>query len=78
MAFEAIDIQNISGFQSIKIPENFKIDDNKVYLKKIGNVLYLIPFHHPWQNLIDSVEQFSEDFMDERGELGEQNRENLD
>jgi antitoxin VapB len=54
MAFEAIDINNDSGFQEIKIPENLKIDDNKVYLKKIGNALYIIPYHNPWQNMIDS------------------------
>lgn len=34
MAFEASNIQDISGAQMIKIPDNFKINDDKVYLKK--------------------------------------------
>lgn len=78
MAFEAIDIQDTSGFQSIKIPENFKIDDDKVYLKKVGNALYIIPFHNPWQNLIDSVNEFSQDFMNDRAQPDEQTRESFD
>lgn len=42
MAFEAIDIQENSDGQSIKIPESFKIDGDKVYVKKVGNVLCII------------------------------------
>ena len=78
MPFETIDIQDISGFQSIKIPDDFKIDDNKAYLKKVGNALYLIPFHNPWQNLFDSVNEFTEDFMNGRGQPEKQIRESFD
>ena len=75
MALETIDIQDIAGSQSVTIPENFKINDNKVYLKKVGNTLYLIPFHNPWQDLIDSVSEFSEDFMNDREQPNEQPNE---
>lgn len=34
MKIEAIDIQNNSNGQAIQLPEDFRIDDNKVYLKK--------------------------------------------
>ena len=78
MAFEIIDIQDKSGFQSIKIPDSFKINDDKVYLKKVGNALYIIPFHNPWQNLIDSVDEFSQDFMNDREQPTEQTRESFD
>lgn len=78
MPFDTIEIQDKSGFQSIKIPDNFKINDNKVYLKKVGNALYLIPFHNPWQSLYDSVNEFTDDFMNEREQPGLQIRESLD
>jgi antitoxin VapB len=78
MAFEAINIQDISGAQMIKIPDNFKINDDKVYLKKVGNTLYIIPFHNPWQCMIDSVNEFSEDFMDDRQQPNQQSRESFD
>lgn len=78
MSFEAIDVQDISGSQSIRIPENFKINDDKVYLKKVGTALYIIPFHNPWQNLFDSVDEFSQDFMNDREQPAGQNRESFD
>ncbi len=78
MAFETVDIQNELGTQAIRIPENYKIDDNKVYVKRVGNALYLIPFHNPWQNLFESLDKFSPDFMEERSQSDNQAREALD
>ena len=78
MAFETIDIQDISGVQSVTIPDNFKINDDKVYLKKVGNALYIIPFHNPWKDLVDSVNEFTEDFMNAREQPDEQTRESFD
>ena len=78
MPFDTVEIQDKSGFQSVEIPDDFKIKDNKVYLKKVGNALYLIPFHNPWQSLYDSVNEFTEDFMNEREQPELQIRESLD
>lgn len=81
MTFETIDIiPNAfgTGSQLIEIPESFKIDDDKVYLKKMGNTLYIIPFHNPWQSLVESVHNFTEDFMDERRQPVQQKRESFD
>jgi len=66
MAFEMIDIKNIKGIQAISIPKNMEFDDDKVYLKKVGNALYIFPFHNPWQNLIEGIDSFTPDFMDSR------------
>jgi len=68
MSFQTIDIENESGIQIVKIPENLKINDDKVYLKKVGDALYLIPFHNPWKTIEDSVDEFSEDFMEQRNQ----------
>jgi antitoxin VapB len=78
MEFEAIDIQNNEASQMIKIPESLKIDDSKAYIKKMGNCLYIIPFHQPWQTLFDSLNEFSPDFMEERNEPLSQTRESFD
>lgn len=78
MEIEAITIQNISGSQVIEIPENFRIDDDKVYLKKVGNSLYIIPFHNPWQGMVESIDGFTDDFMDDRCQPDQQSREQLD
>lgn len=78
MSFEAIDIQNIEGMQEIRIPEDFKIDDSKVYLKRVGNALFIIPYHNPWQNLFESLGQFSADFMSSRNQPNQQDREPIE
>lgn len=78
MKIQAVDIQNIAGQQAIQLPNDLKINDDKVYLKKIGNVIYIIPFHNPWQNFFDSLSDFSNDFMTDRNQPPQQNREQFD
>ena len=78
MKIEAVDIQIISGGQAIPLPKELRINDDKVYLKKVGNVIYIIPWHNPWQNFYDSLSGFSDDFMDERNQPVQQNRELFD
>lgn len=78
MAFETIDVKNKKGFQAIRIPDRLKINDDKVYLKKIGNSLYIIPFHDPWDNLIKSLDEFTLDYMTERKQADNQKRESFD
>jgi antitoxin VapB len=78
MTIKTIDIKNSDGKQAILIPNEMRIDDNKVYLKKIGNTIFIIPFHNPWQNLIESVNSFTDDFMDDREQLEQQQRESFD
>lgn len=78
MKIEEVAIQNISGIQSVPLPQELRINDDKVYLKKMGNVIYIIPFHAPWQSFYDSLSEFSEDFMNERNQPLAQNRELFD
>lgn len=61
--------------QAIHLPNELRINDDKVYLKKMGNVIYIIPYHNPWQNFYDSLFGFSADFMDERSQPLQQIRE---
>jgi antitoxin VapB len=78
MEFETIEVQDYAGVQAIKIPENLKIKDNMVYIKKVGNCLCIIPYHQPWQSLFDSLQLFSDDFMDNRSQPQQQQRESFD
>ena len=75
---KTIDIKNNKGEQAIRIPKKMRIDDDKVYLKKVSNSLYIIPYHSPWQNLIESTDSFTSDFMNERNQPVQQLRESLD
>ncbi len=78
MGFETINITTGKEGQAIRIPKRLEIKDDKVYLRKVGNVLYIIPFHDPWQNFIESLDAFTPDFMDDRQQPDNQIRESLD
>lgn len=78
MRLQAVDIKNISGEQAIQLPSDLRINDDKVYLKKVGNVIYIIPFHNPWQSFEESLSAFSEDFMNNRNQPSQQDRELFD
>ncbi len=78
MKIETIEIKKNKGRQDIRIPKEMQIDDNKVYLKKVGNVIYVIPFHKPWQNLEASLDSFTSDFMEKREQPENRTRESFD
>ncbi|MBE0636900.1 MAG: AbrB/MazE/SpoVT family DNA-binding domain-containing protein [Bacteroidales bacterium] len=75
MNIEAVEIKIDKGIQAIRIPKAMSINDNKVYLKKMGNMLFIIPYHNPWQNLIESTDAFTADFMDQRNQPDQQTRD---
>ncbi len=77
MPFEEINIENQEGGQVIHIPDRLKMDDKKVYLKKVGDILYVIPYDKPWRWLFDSLDEFSDDFMEGRDQGQVDQRENL-
>lgn len=78
LEFETTFIENSKDGQAINIPKEMEIKDDKVYVKKIGNSLQIIPFHSAWQNLIDSLDNFTDDFMDSRQQPNNQVRDTID
>lgn len=78
MRIATIVITKTNGKQAISIPEDMRINDDKVYLKKIGNTLHIIPYHSAWQNLIESTTLFTKDFMETMSQSEIQQRESLD
>ena len=61
--------------QMVILPTDFKMTGTEVYVKKIGNAIILISKDNPWQTLIDSLDQFSDDFMMTRDQLPIDKRE---
>ena len=61
--------------QMVTLPTDFKMTGTEVYVKKIGNAIILISKDNPWQTLIDSLDQFSDDFMTTRDQLPVDKRE---
>ena len=63
--------------QSIRLPKGFRFSGTQLFIKKIDNVVMLIPYQESWQSLFDSLEQFSDDFMENREQPEQQFREGI-
>ncbi len=61
--------------QAVRIPKEFRFEGDRVYVKKAGNAVVLLPYEDSWQVLFESLGQFSDDFMEERGQPTGQERE---
>ena len=74
MKLETTNILNTNRGQIVLIPGHMEVKAGKVCLRKAGNALIIIPYHQPWQNLFNSLELFTSDFMDDRGQPENQQR----
>ncbi len=63
--------------QAVRLPKEFRFEGDEVFIKKVGNATVLLPIQDPWQPLFDSLNKFSPDFMEEREQPTQQDREDL-
>ena len=52
--------------QAVRLPKEFRFSANDVFIKKIGKMVVLLPKDDPWSPLVNSLDQFTDDFMDSR------------
>jgi antitoxin VapB len=52
--------------QVVNLPREFQFKGTEVYIKRIGRMVILIPKEDPWEPLMNSLDQFTDDFMAER------------
>ena len=63
--------------QAVRLPKEFRFEDDYVFIKKSGNAVVLIPAKNSWDSLLGSLDMFSADFMTERQQPTAQKREPL-
>ena len=61
--------------QAVRLPKEFRFEDDHVFVKKSGNAVVLIPAKNSWDSLFKSLGKFSDEFMAERKQPGTQVRE---
>lgn len=64
--------------QAVRLPKKYRFQGKDVYIKKLYDMVILIPKNNPWVSLISSVHEFSDDFMEERHQPFQQTRETLE
>ena len=68
---------NNGGSQAVRLPKEFRFIGDDVYIKKYQGIVMLLPRESPWTSLVDSLDRFSGDFMDERNQPDQQQRASL-
>ena len=64
--------------QAVRLPKKYRFKGDKVIIKRVGNAVVLLPCEDSWSTLFDSLEQFSDDFMEEdRQQPESQERESV-
>lgn len=64
--------------QAVRLPKEFRFDGTEVLIKRVGNAVVLLPKTRSWDALFQSLGQFTPDFLAERQQPAQQNREPLD
>jgi antitoxin VapB len=72
-----IKLAKTNDIQTLSLPREYQLQGDEVYIKKIGNVIILIPKDDPWQALRQSLNLFSTDFMERREQPEQAARETL-
>ena len=63
--------------EAVRLPKNCRFGAAEVYIKKLGDLVMLIPKDKVWDVFVQSLNGFSEDFMNERSKEVSQKRKGL-
>ena len=64
--------------QAVRIPKEFRFENqNEVFIAKEGDAIILFPKESKFNILFDSLDSFSDDFMQDREQPKQQIRENI-
>lgn len=64
--------------QAVRLPKEFRFRGNSVFVNRLGNYIILVPRHDPWKSMFDATHDFTNDFMTDRDQGKQQEREDFD
>lgn len=63
--------------QAVRLPKEFRFEGDEVLIQRVGNAVVLLPKNRSWEVLIQSLDKFPSDFMEDRAQPKDQPREDL-
>ena len=63
--------------QAVRLPKEYRFDGSDVYIKKIDDIVILIPKDKVWKTFRSSLSKFSDDLLLERDNEIPQERDTL-
>ncbi|NCC52090.1 MAG: antitoxin [Spartobacteria bacterium] len=64
--------------QAVRLPKEFRFDGESVYIHHVGSYVVLVPRHDPWRSMFEATRLFTDDFMAEREQGSQPEREGFD
>lgn len=49
--------------QAVRLPKEYRFNDDEVAVNKVGDIVILMPKDHKWSGLLQSLKLFTEDFL---------------
>ncbi len=63
--------------QAVRLPKEFRFEGEEVQITKLGDGVLLLPTGHTWDTLFQSLEKFTDDFLESRSQPSSDDRANL-
>jgi antitoxin VapB len=63
--------------QAVRLPKEFRFEGSAVSIQKIGKSVVLSPIEDNWSSFLDAAALFSPDFMTDREQGTQPERDNL-
>ena len=60
--------------QAVRLPKEFRFEGEDVYIRSYQGMVMLLPKDSPWESLVTSLDQFTDDFMEDRDQPAPQRR----
>ena len=64
--------------QAVRLPKEFRLEGSEVFIKRVGRCVVLAPEANPWESMFEATKRFTDDFMAERDQGAQPDREAMD
>ena len=64
--------------QAVRLPKEYRFAGTSVFINRLGRNVVLVPKHDPWRAMFEATKLFTDDFMSERDQGTQTEREGLD
>ncbi len=60
--------------QAVRLPQKYRFDVDEVLINRVGSVIFLVPKEAAFDAFMEGISGFSEDFLAEGRQQGQQER----
>lgn len=63
---ETTKIFNSGNSQAVRLPKKYRFKNKEAYISRIGDAVVIFPKKSGWNALFESIDKFTDDFLEER------------